>query len=647
MPTSVRPGDVLSERYRLDDLLDEARGGRFFRGFDSVLARHVAIHVIPSDDDRAPLLTEAARASVRIQDRRILRVLDTDQHDGFAFVVNEWGSGRSLDIALAHEGPLAPRRAAWICSEVAATLASAHEAGVAHGRLVPENVLIDTHGTIRLIGLAVDAALHGLPPGRRSSDVTDLIGVLYASLTGRWAGASDSGLPPAHLEGDQVLRPRRVRAGIPRPLDQLCDAGLNDHPYRGLGDITTVAGIGELLGDFVGDPAGMTEAEAARGRAAGYPAWGAPPDRDQDEQATFQVPVLPPDRPRPAPVTEEPPTEDPVVEEPVVAHTPPEDTSPEEPVGEEPAAGDPADVPTQAGMPVFDDDADQVAWISRSAEKPAPPPPLEEPEPRPLFAPEPEDGRPVRTPRAGTAAAAAAPREYWPWGESSSTGAGTGTGAVPPYDSGQEDSGYLDEVPGRSLLRVAMVLAALTALLLVIVFAFGIGRGDPNTDPAGESSGQDAEVTSQSGTQPVTGLTATDFDPQGDPPEENPDLVPLVVDGDPETSWRTMTYNENLGPAGLKTGVGVALDMGEVRAPRQVDVTFAGEGDTAFSLYLSDTAPRGIRELAPLTEEEGSGTVQVGLTGDERGRYLIVWLTSLPSSDGGYRGEIAEITVHE
>ena len=66
-------------------------------------------------------------------------------------VVNEWATGVSLDILLAAEGPLAPRRAAWIISEVAATLEVAHAAGVAHGRLVPENVLIDRTGSIRVI----------------------------------------------------------------------------------------------------------------------------------------------------------------------------------------------------------------------------------------------------------------------------------------------------------------------------------------------------------------------------------------------------------------------------------------------------------------------------------------------------------------
>ena len=58
-------------------------------------------------------------------DARILRVLDADERDDLCYVVNEWGSGQSLDILLA-EGPLSARSAAWIVSEVAETIAKAH-----------------------------------------------------------------------------------------------------------------------------------------------------------------------------------------------------------------------------------------------------------------------------------------------------------------------------------------------------------------------------------------------------------------------------------------------------------------------------------------------------------------------------------------
>ena len=66
MPTSMQAGDVLAGRYRLDDLLTESAGARFWRARDTILARSVAIHAVLSDDPRAPDLLEAARVSATV-----------------------------------------------------------------------------------------------------------------------------------------------------------------------------------------------------------------------------------------------------------------------------------------------------------------------------------------------------------------------------------------------------------------------------------------------------------------------------------------------------------------------------------------------------------------------------------------------------
>src|SRR6476620_712344 len=153
----MQAGDVLAGRYRFDDLLAESGAGRFWRAHDLVLHR--------------PLL----------------RVLDAEVADGRCFVVNEWGQGDSLDILLTREGPLAPRRAAWLVAEVADSLVEAHDVGLAHGCLTPEHVLIDQHGQVRIIGFGVEAALRGLPAGRVNVDEIDLAGLLYSALTGKWA----------------------------------------------------------------------------------------------------------------------------------------------------------------------------------------------------------------------------------------------------------------------------------------------------------------------------------------------------------------------------------------------------------------------------------------------------------------------------
>ena len=152
------------------------------------LCRERLRETIADDDPRASVLLEAARRSAVVHDPHVLRVLDADSRDGLCYVVNEWGAGTSLDIMVAAGGPLGARASAHLVGEVAESIAVAHAAGVAHGRLNPEAVLVDRSGAVRVIGLCVDAALHGIPAGSPGDDVLDLAGLLYCALTGRWAG---------------------------------------------------------------------------------------------------------------------------------------------------------------------------------------------------------------------------------------------------------------------------------------------------------------------------------------------------------------------------------------------------------------------------------------------------------------------------
>ena len=657
MTQAARPGDLLAGRYVLVDLLSESGNGRFWRAHDNVLDRHVALHCIADDDERAAGLTEAARLSATVPDRRLLRVLDADERDGTSYVVNEWGAGTSLDILVTNEGPLPPRRAAWIVSEVAASTAAAHAARVAHGRLIPENVLIDHTGSVRVIGCCVDAALHGLPPGRISNDVTDLAGLLYFALTGKWAGVSRSQMPGAPQVQGRWLRPRQVRAGIPRVLDAICDQVLNPFaaaPSDVGHNLHTAAGLAAALQDYVGDPTGLAEAAPVNG-VAGAGVLAVPERRTPERQPppdpeTTRVTPQPAEQVEPEPEAAGEPDEpdvdgrgappdagdDPTVAAPVV-------TAPTPTPDGEPAAAPDADAPveqrTEAGMPIFDDEGDEVSWFTARHQPPPPPPPLEDPPERPLFAPDPSDGGPTRRPR--PRAAGAGQPDYWPW--DTATGAGTGSGVIPVT----EDTGD-EEVPGRSWFRLAALIGASLLLLIGVVVAFNLGRGKT---PLGAEPEGDPPTTAQSPTRepaptPIDIASVSELDPQGDPPDvENPELAPLAIDGDATTSWRTVTYEQQLGPGGLKTGLGLALDLGRTSDVSEIELSVAG-APTGVSYYVTDTQPTGVADLEPqtrvtLTEERLATTL------DEpgSGRYVVVWLTRLPAVPGGFQGAVAEVVV--
>jgi hypothetical protein len=604
VPNSMRPGDVLAGRYRLVDLMSEARGGRFWYAHDNVLARQVAVHLIPEVDDRAGELMAAARRSAALHDPRLLRVLDADTLDGMCFVVNEWGEGSSLD-AMAADRPLSPRRAAWIVAEVGELIATGHAAGVAHGRLVPENVLVDESGTVKVIGFGVDAALHGLPVGTAERDLADLVGVLYAALTARWAGPSPSGVTAAPRDNGHPLRPRQVRAGVPRTLDGLCDevlcGGPATHGY------TTARAVVDALTDFVGDPSVIAEEEVQRhrpprpagGRRPGASGVAPPPDDD----ATRVVPA---------------------VEEEHADQAEQDDRAHEQ--------GAHAVQETQLGVPVFYDEIDDVGWATPRGTTPPPPPPFEEPAERPLFAPDaPEGRRPRPAPDPGTHDSSGT-GGFWPWG----------TGGLPPVTEPEEPE-EPEQFPGRNWLRIAGILAVSLVLLVALIYAFN--RGGDGNPLIGDDPSEPPSPTAEP--QAVQVATVADFDPLAEPPEENPELAGNVIDGDRETTWRTSIYRQDLGPGGLKEGVGLLLDLGAEHDVREVVVTLVG-APTELRLLTAtgDEAPTSLDQLEPVSEQRAAGaTVTLAPAEPATARWVVVWLTALPSVDGGFRGQVAEVVV--
>ena len=272
---SISRGTMLGGRYRLDDLLSENSGARFWRGTDTVLGRSVAVNVMPADDARLDGLLEAARASARVNDTHLLRVLDCAQNDAAGWVVNEWGAGASLDILL-QQGPLSAARAAWLTREVAELIATAHRAEVPHGRLAPEAVLVTHSGAAKVIGFAVSAAIEGSEAAEANAiqrgfgdldpfeaDIINLAGILYCSLTGRWPGLAPSDVPPAPYDARGPLRPRQVRAGVPRMLDAICERVLRREAHEHLMPLESAYEVFAALTEHVGDPATVAPSNIA------------------------------------------------------------------------------------------------------------------------------------------------------------------------------------------------------------------------------------------------------------------------------------------------------------------------------------------------------------------------------------------------
>ncbi len=660
---SIGPGTVIAGRYRLDDLLTESDGARFWRATDTILARSVAIHAVPSSDPRALGLLEAARVSATVTDPHLLRVLDADAQGDITWVVNEWGEGISLDLML-QQGTLPPARAAWLTREVAEAIAAGHAQGVAHGRLNPEAVLVTHAGAVKLIGYVVDASLQAPRPpdplygelDDREADVINLAGVLYAALTGKWPGVAPSAVPTAPREQRRPLRPRQVRAGVPRTLDAICERVLHKEASQHALPIETAHEIAAALADYVGDPALSAPLDVAA------------------MHVEPQVEVEHEDLPSPLPDLAGGSSSEREAEQPADEATQAidltrtgalraeEDDSAQTQLSQ-PALADP-DATQTFGLP--SDGTDSLSPLHPPATQMSPPTPFPDIPERPLFA--------STERRIPTAARDQQPWVSSAWAQSADTDSGSNrhdpdgpTARVGPEGTvGTDDSHHGTPAPefwpfeqdpdhevethtgkeGRGWLRMAIVVAVLLVLVVATAVAFNQGR-ESGTPPS--AADESPSSTPKAQNAPLKISEVTDFDPFASPAEENPDDAPNSIDGDPATSWATVTYRGNPALGGLKPGVGLLLDLGSEKPARSVSVRFKNS-PTSFEVYAAPSgvtqAPDSLDQLDKVaTRADAAARANVRLDTTTDTRYVLVWLTKLPAAAGGFRGEVTDITV--
>lgn len=185
---------------------------------------------------------------------------------------------------------------------------------------------------------------------------------------------------------------------------------------------------------------------------------------------------------------------------------------------------------------------------------------------------------------------------------------------------------------------------ALLAVLAAVLIGWAVLRSGSEPAPA--------EPT-EAAASPVAIVQAADFDPRADggSGQENPKEVPLAIDGDPATAWRTERYRKLPTFGGLKPGVGLVLDLGETAEVRQVRVRLQG-GRTTLEARLP--AEAAVTEAPMESEAEwrvvartasGAGTTILDFPA-EKTRFVLVYLTELPPVEEGYfRGQVAEVEL--
>ncbi len=229
----VGPGSLLGGRYLVQRRV--AQHSRFERwaAADQTLDREVVLLCFDADGPTAAAALDAARRAAGVEDRRLVRVLDVGRDDAVAFVVEEPLRGAKSMTAVLADGGLPAEEARRVVGESAAALETARARGLHHSVLTPRSVLRLEDGSVKVRGLATEAALvdadDTAPDAATRADTRALVALAYAALTGRWPlPGGDTGLEAAPRVVGGVAAPSEIAVGVPGDLDLIARTTLNE-----------------------------------------------------------------------------------------------------------------------------------------------------------------------------------------------------------------------------------------------------------------------------------------------------------------------------------------------------------------------------------------------------------------------------------
>ena len=195
----------------------------------------------------------------------------------------------------------------------------------------------------------------------------------------------------------------------------------------------------------------------------------------------------------------------------------------------------------------------------------------------------------------------------------------------------------------------AIIVVALFVIASVVSKVFGNLNGGLNKDELGLNAPSASSSSSAASSAPAGNVVkptkATVFFPDGDP--DNPGQASLAIDGDLSTSWQTEIYQDAAPFPSWKKGEGLMLALPKPTVVGAVTIETPSTGTKVEIRSASTQSPSSLDDtkvLAPaFALKPGRNVIPVSTSTSTS--YLLVWISTLGSTDGKYRAEISEITV--
>lgn len=241
-------GKRLDGRYEIREILGEGGMARVYKAFDNQENRMVAIKILKdeflSNDEFLRRFKNESKAIAMLSHQNIVNVYDVSFGDLIQYIVMEYIEGITLKEYIENEGSLRWKDAVHFTIQILKALQHAHDKGIVHRDVKPQNIMVLADGTIKVTDFGIarfsrsdqrtitDKAIgsvHYISPeqarGEKTDEKTDIYSVgvmLYEMLTGKLPFQAESAVSVAimQLQRDPQL-PTEINASIPLGLEQI------------------------------------------------------------------------------------------------------------------------------------------------------------------------------------------------------------------------------------------------------------------------------------------------------------------------------------------------------------------------------------------------------------------------------------------
>ena len=252
-------GKRLDGRYEVHELLGVGGMAYVYRAYDKIESRWVAIKILKEElsnnSDFLRRFRNESKAIAVLSHPNIVKVYDVSFGDRIQYIVMEFIDGITLKQYIEQQGEIKWREALYFTVQILRALQHAHEKGIIHRDIKPQNIMLLEDGTIKVTDFGIarfsqaetqtmtDKAIgsvHYIAPeqarGGYINDKADIYSVgvmLYEMLTGQLPFVADNAVSVAIMQMQaEPTPPTRINPAIPKGLEEITMHAMEKNPAQ-------------------------------------------------------------------------------------------------------------------------------------------------------------------------------------------------------------------------------------------------------------------------------------------------------------------------------------------------------------------------------------------------------------------------------